>query len=79
VKQGNKVLVSWKNRSLHKSQLEVLVSTTNHFKDGIADEYKRAGKVNAGVEKFEFTSKAQFLKVVVKGKHQTASVWVGKK
>jgi len=80
VKQGNKVLVTWKNQSLDKgNMLEILVSTTNHFMEGTPDEYKSVRKVKAGAEKFEFTSKAEFLKLVVKGKHQTASVWVGKK
>lgn len=79
VKQGNRVLVTWKNRSSDKVTLEILVSSTNHFKDGTPDEYKSVGKVKARAEKFEFTSKAEFLKLVVKGKHQTASVWVGKK
>lgn len=80
VRQGNKVLVTWKNRSLDKNNmLEILVSTTNHFKEGTPDEYKSVKKVKSRTEKIEFSSKAEFLKLVVKGKHQTASVWVGKK
>lgn len=80
VKQGSKVVLTWTNQSLDKSaDLDILVATTNRFKEGAPDEYKKVGKVKASAERFEFASQDEFLKVVVKGKQQTATVWVEKK
>ena len=75
-KQG-RVSLTWKNRSGDsKATLDIQVTSTNHFKEGGRDEYKSVGKVRAALEKFEFDSNEKYLKVVLRGKNQTAAVWV---
>jgi predicted AlkP superfamily pyrophosphatase or phosphodiesterase len=77
VKQGNKVVLTWRNRSPDKDNiLNISASSTNHFKAGASDDFKSVGMVLANTEKFEFNSTENFLKVVLNGTYQTTTVWV---
>jgi hypothetical protein len=56
---------------------EIMVSTTNNFKEGGKDKYTRAGKVAVKNGKFTFPVKGNqpFLKILVKAPDNSANVW----
>lgn len=78
--EGDQVLLSWKN--LGKSgNVEVLVTNTNHFKEGGTDTYEKVGEAPLQGEKFSFPVKgdSSFYKILVKAPHHYTNVWVMRK
>lgn len=77
---GESIKLTWKNMSHLKSTVaEVFVTSTNNFKVGGKDEYRKVGEVAVQNETFTFSAKEQtFYKILVKTPNQFSSVWVDK-
>lgn len=78
-KKGDTVKLQWKNFSEQKRDMaEVFVSKTNTFKEGQTDTYEKVGDVPLQQEHYNFIKKedAAFLKILVKGPHHYANVWI---
>jgi len=78
-KKGDQIVLHWKNLSKSKSdKLEIYMASTNHFKEGGEDLYKKAGEVELGQEKYALTFEpgSKFYKILVKAPHNWANVWL---
>ncbi len=78
-RNGDTVYLQWKNfNARDTTKAEVFFTETNFFKDGSSDDYQKAGEVFLKDEKFTFAlrSDSTFAKVVVKGPHHCANVWL---
>ena len=78
-KNGTNVSLKWKSFSKNKGEkAEIFFSLTNRVKDGQEDKYQKAGEVLLKEESYNFTiqNDASFLKVIVKGPHNYANVWI---
>jgi hypothetical protein len=75
-REGNTVELTWDVIEA-LGEAEILVATTNKFKEGGKDEYTRAGKVPVKNGKFTYivTGNQPFLKIVVKAPNNSANVW----
>lgn len=78
-RNGDTVKLQWKNFSVQETaRAEILFTRTNFFKHGRSDDYLKAGEVFLKDERFTFalSSDSTFAKVVVKGPHHCANVWL---
>ena len=78
-KNGNTITIRWKSFSENKTdKAEIYVSELNRFKEGQPDEYKVKGEVLLDEESSKFTLEkdSPFLKVLLKGPHHYANVWI---
>ena len=58
-------------------ELEVFVSTTNHFKDGQPDIYRSMGKAAVSARRLTLPESPDgFLKIHIKAPHNEANVWI---
>ena len=76
--QGKNIDLSWKVLD-PKGEVEIFVSTTNHFKEGKTDDYKLVGKtkVSAGTFTIDISQmKAKFYKILVKAPNNWVNQWV---
>lgn len=76
-KQENRIRITWE--SFDNAPVDIFYSTTNRFKDGQPDEWKKAGKVKAGQRQFVFDcggKNASFYKFSLRGKYNMVPVWV---
>jgi hypothetical protein len=79
-KSGHVISLRWKNFSQNKTdKAEIFISESNRFKEGQADKYKKIGEADLQQESYNFTieSNSPFFKVLVKGPHHYANVWIG--
>jgi predicted AlkP superfamily pyrophosphatase or phosphodiesterase len=77
--KAGKIRLRWQGLAKENdAKAEVLVASTNHFRDGGKDTYVKAGEVFITDEQFAFDAPegTDFLKVLVKGPHHTMNVWV---
>ncbi|MDA1269087.1 MAG: alkaline phosphatase family protein [Bacteroidetes bacterium] len=75
--RGKNQALTWTPGSA-EDQLEVYWSPTDHFSTGGQDEYFLLGKVGANKKEFELPpnlGKRSFFKVLVVGKHHSATAW----
>jgi hypothetical protein len=80
-KNGNNIQLRWKNFNPDKSvKADVFLTTTNNFNNGSIDKYQKVGDVLLTDESYNFTLEADssFCKVLVKGPHHSANVWISK-
>lgn len=76
-KDGDKVLLTWRNMSENGGTGEIYVTDTNNFKNGGKDEYKKVGEAPLSQESFELVlEKGNFHKILLKTPRQFANVWV---
>ena len=78
-KNGRTITLRWKNFSQNKAdKAEIFVSELNRFKEGEREEYKRTGEAFLHAESYNFTieNDSAFVKILVKGPHHYANVWV---
>jgi hypothetical protein len=75
-RSGNQVELTW-DVAGPSGDAEILVATTNNFKEGGKDEYKSAGKVAVSKGKFIYpiAGNQPFLKFLVKAPNNSANVW----
>lgn len=76
-KKNDTIYLHWKNLSKN-DKAEVYITDTNHFKEGGADQYQKVGSVSLQQENFSFPVKgnAPFYKIMMKGPHHYANVWI---
>jgi predicted AlkP superfamily pyrophosphatase or phosphodiesterase len=75
-RSGDDVELTW---DVHdpSGQLEVFISTTNHFKEGQPDTYRSVGKVDVSAKRFAFAESPEgFLKIRVEAPYNGANVWI---
>jgi hypothetical protein len=79
-KEGNKIVVEWKNFAKDDRKVELYLSATNRFKKGDKDDYIKVGEVPVRQQRFpvSIASDSDFFKIVVKTPSQAANVWVVK-
>jgi hypothetical protein len=78
-KKGDTIMLHWKNFSENTTdKAEVFVTETNDFKEGKTDDYQKTGEVLLSQESYNFTvlNNSAFFKVLVKGPHHYANVWI---
>lgn len=78
-KKGDQIVLHWKNLSKSKSdKLEIYIASTNHFKEGGEDEYKKAGEAELQQENYtlKYGPGSKFHKILVKAPHNWANVWL---
>lgn len=78
-RKNDSISLSWRNFSRNdKDKAEVFFTTTNEYYRGANDTYQKAGEVPLSAERFTFAmdNKANFAKVIVKGPHHYANVWI---
>lgn len=78
-RKSDTVSLQWKNFSREDTaKAEVFFTETNFFNNGRSDDYQRAGEVFLKDETFTFvlSNDSSFAKVVVKGPHHCANVWL---
>jgi arylsulfatase A-like enzyme len=78
-KSGEVITLRWKNFSERKTdKAEIFISEMNRFKEGQSDAYKKIGEADLSQERYKFTveSNSTFFKVLVKGPHHYANVWI---
>jgi predicted AlkP superfamily pyrophosphatase or phosphodiesterase len=75
----NNTTVKWTNLSKDSDEIvEIFVSTTNNFKDGGTDDYKKVGEAPLSQESFEIASDgSNFQKILLKTSRQYANAWAG--
>lgn len=78
-RNDNEILLQWKSLSggrEHKA--DVFVCTTNDFKTGGKDFYRKVGDVEIAAEHFAFTPQddSRFYKILLKGPHHYVNAWV---
>jgi hypothetical protein len=81
-RNGNKITLTWKSLSDNSSgDAEVLVTETNHFREGGEDTYRKVGDVSPKAGKFEFevSSPSDFYKILLKTPAQYLNVWIAEK
>lgn len=75
-RSGNNVELTW---DVHdpSGELEVFLSTTNHFKEGQPDTYESQGKVAVSEGRFVLSDSPEgFMKIHVTAPYNEANVWV---
>jgi predicted AlkP superfamily pyrophosphatase or phosphodiesterase len=80
-RKGDKILLTWKSLNASPSgNAEVLITETNHFKEGGQDIYRKVGEVSPKAGKYELavTNPSGFYKIVLKTPAQFLNVWVTK-
>ncbi len=77
-RKGGKISLTWKSIADEKdSKVEVFVTGTNRFKTGQRDTYRKVGEARIAQESFSFDVKdGPFHKILLKGPHHYANVWV---
>lgn len=78
-KTGDTVLLSWENFSQNEAdKAEIFYTSMNKVKEGQNDKYEKAGEALLREENYTFTVEKgpSFLKVIVKGPHHYANVWI---
>lgn len=77
-RKGNRVVVSWKAITESEEQVEILLSTTNNFKAGGQDHYRRVGEAHVKDETFSIPLEKgyDFLKIVVKTGSNSTNTWL---
>jgi predicted AlkP superfamily pyrophosphatase or phosphodiesterase len=77
---GSEIVLEWHVLNPALDSIEVLYSTTNHFKTGGQDHYRKAGMASARAGKFRFTpaDTFSFCKLVVKTPGQYLNTWLMK-
>lgn len=78
-RRDGKITLTWKNLSASPSdKAEVLVTETNHFKEGGEDQYRKVGDVSVADESFTFDSpeNGSFYKILLEGPNHDLNVWV---
>lgn len=76
-KEGDQIRLTWEGYS--KEPLAIYMATTNHYKEGGKDEWKRVGKVSADKNSFTYKIKgaeSPFYKFSVRGENNSLPVWV---
>ena len=76
---GKQIILTWESYS--NTPVQIYAATTNNFKEGKPDEWKKVGKVKAGEKKFVFDTSAMessFYKFSLRGKNNMQTVWVKK-
>lgn len=79
VKDANKILVTWKSLDKNSAaNVEIFITSTNRFKEGGKDDYRKAGECKVNDQKFEIelNDTSNFYKIVLKTPNQFANVWV---
>ena len=78
---NGKINLTWTSHVSNQAKAEVFISHTNHFRKGFeADKYTKVGDVFIRNGKFTMSinTDADVLKVLVKGPHHYANVWIVK-
>lgn len=78
-RDGDKIHLSWKNLSPGKNiNAGIYLTTTNNFKDGGKDEYRKIAETDVASEHITITpaEASSFYKIVLKTPHQYANTWV---
>ncbi|WP_106829632.1 alkaline phosphatase family protein [Parabacteroides pacaensis] len=76
---GKQIILTWESYS--NSPVQIYAATTNNFKEGKLDGWKKVGKAKAGEKKFVFDTSAMessFYKFSLRGKNNMQTVWVKK-
>ncbi len=76
-KEANRIIIGWDNYD--DSQVEIFLSTTNNFRDGNPDKWKKVGKVSAAKKQFLFDcsgTDTSFLKFSLRTKNNMLPVWI---
>lgn len=76
-KEGKQIKLSWKSHS--NSDLDIYISTGNHFKNGGTDNWTRIGKVSGEKEIYVYEiagNESPFYKFSVRGENNILPVWV---
>lgn len=78
VKTQGMISLTWTSHVSDRSKAEVFVSETNTFREGEQDKYTKLGEVFINNGRFTVTvnSNAPTLKILLKGPHHFANVWV---
>lgn len=80
-KHGDKILLTWKSIGSKGGKAEILISDTNHYKEGGTDEYRKAGEAGIPDESYTIDLEGQggagkFYKILMKGPNHYANAWV---
>jgi predicted AlkP superfamily pyrophosphatase or phosphodiesterase len=81
-KKDGKILLTWTPLNPQSAaSAEVLVTETNHFKEGGQDTYRKVGEASVRDGKFEFaeSTPSNFYKIVLKTPDQYLNVWLPEK
>jgi hypothetical protein len=77
---GDKCIVSWTPVS-NDGELQISITTTNNFASGGVDIYQLVGKTKVAAGTYTFslpTRKTDFLKILIRAPHNTATTWIVK-
>jgi hypothetical protein len=71
---GDSLVLHWKSYT-KKDRVEILLSSTNQFKKGLADEYQTIAKIAIGQERFAFKMdpSLSFAKIILRTKMNTVN------
>lgn len=74
--KGKEIQLSWKGSG--DEMLDILLATTNQFKEGKPDTYVKVGSIRASAGGFVIQSvpRSGFYKIVVKGKNNAQNAWI---
>ena len=77
-RKDDQIVLSWKNLGISTAIVDVLVTDTNHYKEGGSDTYVSMGTTTIGQESFTFTPKSQspIYKILLKTFNQYTNTWV---
>jgi hypothetical protein len=78
-RNNGKILLRWKNLSRNKTdKVEIFIAKTNQFREGGIDQYQKTGESEVGQQSYALEEKTNspFCKILVKGPHHSANVWV---
>lgn len=76
-RKNTDIQLQWKSHIANDDlQAEVLVSRSNHFREGGKDDYVKAGQVRVSEENFTFPADTGFYKILLKVAGQYLNAWV---